>query len=43
MIGKSKYAVSSMETENIFSIKDTDTVDTCFKQIRKIVGFDKEN
>lgn len=38
-----EYAVSSMETENIFSIKDTDTVDTCFKQIRKIVGFDKEN
>ena len=38
-----EYAVSSMETENIFPIEENDTLDTMFKHIRKIVGFDKEN
>ena len=41
MIGKNnQYAVSSMETENIFDIKETDTVDTIFHHIRHIVGFE---
>lgn len=35
------YAISSMETENIFPLKDTDTVDTIFKHIRKVAGHDK--
>lgn len=35
-----QYAVSSMETENIFDIKETDTVDTIFHHIRHIVGFE---
>jgi len=36
-----KYAVSSMETENIFPIEENDTLDTMFKHIRKIQGFEK--
>lgn len=32
------YAISSMETEHIFPLKDTDTVDTIFKHIRKVAG-----
>ena len=35
------YAISSMETENIFPLKDNDTVDTIFKHIRKVAGHDK--
>lgn len=35
------YAISSMETENIFPIKDGDTVDSMFKHIRKVAGHDK--
>lgn len=35
------YAISSMETENIFPLKDTDTMDTIFKHIRKVAGHDK--
>lgn len=36
-----KFAISSMETENIFPIKDGDTIDTMFKHIRKVAGHDK--
>ena len=35
------YAISSMETENIFPIKDGDTVDSMFKHIRKVAGHEK--
>lgn len=35
------YAISSMETENIFPIKDGDTIDSMFKHIRKVAGHDK--
>lgn len=35
------YAISSMETENIFPIKDGDTFDSMFKHIRKVAGHDK--
>lgn len=35
------YAISSMETKNVFPLKDTDTVDTIFKHIRKVAGHDK--
>ena len=42
MIGKDNtYAISSMETENIFPIKETDTFDTMFKHIRKVAGHEK--
>lgn len=33
-----KYAVSSMETENIFDLKPDDTVDTIFHKIRVVAG-----
>ena len=36
-----RYAVSSMETENIFDLKSDDTVDTIFHHVRSVVGFDK--
>ena len=32
------YAISSMETENIFSIGENDTLDTMFKHVRKVAG-----
>lgn len=35
-----RYAVSSMETENIFDLKPDDTIDTIFHHVRSIVGFD---
>lgn len=35
------YAVSSMETENIFPIRENDTLDTMFTHIRKVAGHDK--
>ena len=35
------YAISSMETENIFPIKENDTLDTMFKHIRQVAGHDK--
>ena len=33
------YAISSMETENIFPIRKNDTLDTMFKEVRKKQGF----
>lgn len=33
------YAISSMETENIFPIKKDDTLDSMFKHIRNISGY----
>lgn len=35
------YAISSMETENIFPVGENDTLDTMFKHIRKVAGHDK--
>ena len=35
------YAISSMETENVFPIRENDTLDTIFKHIRKVAGHDK--
>ena len=34
------YAISSMETENIFPIGKNDTLDTMFNHIRKVAGHD---
>lgn len=35
------YAISSMELENIFPIKENDTLDTMFAHIRKVAGHNK--
>ena len=35
------YATSSMETENVFPIRENDTLDTMFAHIRKVAGHDK--
>lgn len=35
------YAISSLESDNIFPIKDIDTFDTMFQHIRKVAGHDK--
>lgn len=32
------YAISSMETENIFPIKENDTLDSMFKHVREVAG-----
>mgnify|MGYP001187539839 FL=1 len=35
------YAISSMETENIFPIKEDDTLDSMFKHVREVAGHDE--
>lgn len=36
------YAISSMETENIFPIKENDTLDSMFKHVREVAGHDSK-
>lgn len=35
------YAISSMETENIFPIKEDDTLDSMFKHVREVAGHEE--